>query len=247
MPGCSVTEKVRPIRTAGEVPAGYRGPVYWRVAEYHPLTGPGDERIEFLERPERLDRLWIDRYKMPGKDIFTSGTVFDENGELLPEWKEPLKARWKNSPKPVRVEYASGEHSARVSERVYDAIQSLEPGKHHAFAIDVSRTDGKVDRRYQVFFAQDAWLAERELHPAANNLSRFEAPYEAYGYRPASWMISVTENHFGYLDRETIGDRHWFKGTGTNHILSPALFEKLKPFGDIYEKWDVALPIGMAG
>src|SRR6185295_19782036 len=104
-------------------------------------------------------RLWIDRYKMPGKDIFSSGTVFDENGQILPEWIEPLKARW-TSTKPVRVEYAPGIHSACVSERVYAAIQELEPGKHHAFPIDITRSDGTTERRYEVFFAQDALLGE---------------------------------------------------------------------------------------
>jgi hypothetical protein len=243
-----MTGRVKPIRTAGQAPADYRGLVYWRVAQYHLMTGRADERIEFLDSRDRQDRLWIDPHKMPGKNIFTSGTVFDENGQVLPEWKEPLKARWTTN-RPVRVEYAAGTHSARVSERVYDAIQSQEPGKHHAFQIDVSRSDGTIERRYELFFAQDALLAELELHPAANNLRPFEKPFGAYRYAPAPWMSAAcaTDNHFGYLDRETVRDHHWFKGTGTNHILSPALFEKLRPFGDIFEKWFVALPIGIAG
>ena len=243
-----MTGKLKLIRTAGAAPAEYRGPVYWRVVQYHPVVGASGEPIEFLDSRERQDRLWIDRYKMPGKDIFTSGTVFDENGQVLPEWKEPLKARW-TSDRPVRVEYAAGIHSARMSERVYDAVQSLEPGKHHAFPIDVSRSDGTIERRYEVFFAQDALLAERELHPVANNLHPFEKPFGAYRYRPALWMSAAyaQDHHFGYLDRETVGDHHWFKGSDTNHIFSPALFEKLRPFGDIFVKWDVALPIGMAG
>src|SRR5262249_10029120 len=88
----------------------------------------------------------------------------------------------------------------------------------------------------------DALLAELELHPAANNLRPFDKPFAAYRYAPAPWMTATcaTDNHFGYLDRETIGDHQWFKGTGSNHIFSPALFEKLRPFGDIFEKWYVA-------
>src|SRR5262245_13643755 len=99
-----MTTTVKPMRTAGEVPAGYHGPVYWRVAEYHGVAGPSAEHIEFTDPQERLDRLWIDRYKMPGKDIFTSGTVFDADGQVLPEWKEPVKARWRHA-RPCRVEY----------------------------------------------------------------------------------------------------------------------------------------------
>jgi len=56
-----MTGKLKPIRTAGVVPAGYRGPVYWRLVQYHPLTGKSDEPIEFLDSCERRDRLWIDR------------------------------------------------------------------------------------------------------------------------------------------------------------------------------------------
>jgi hypothetical protein len=243
-----MTGKIKPMRTAGTVPAEYLGPVYWRLVEYQPIVGKSDEPIAFLDSQERQDRLWIDRYKMPGKDIFTSGTVFDANGQVLPEWKVPLKAKWTTS-RPVRVEYAAGMDSARVSERVYDAIQSLEPNKHHAFPIDISRSDGTIERRYQVFFAQDALLSERELHPQANNLRPFEKPFGAYRYQPASWMSSAyaQDHHFGYLDREAVGDHQWFTGTASNHIFSPALFEKLQAFGDIFEKWDVALPIGMAG
>ena len=102
-----MTGRVKPIRTAGQAPADYRGLVYWRVAQYHLMTGRADERIEFLDSRDRQDRLWIDPHKMPGKNIFTSGTVFDENGQVLPEWKEPLKARWTTN-RPVRVEYAAG-------------------------------------------------------------------------------------------------------------------------------------------
>jgi len=240
--------KAKPIRTDGTVPPDYRGPVYWRLTEYHPIVGKSDEPIEFLDSRERQDRLWIDRYKMPGKDIFSSGTVFDENGQILPEWIEPLKARW-TSTKPVRVEYAPGIHSARVSERVYDAIRSLEPGKHHAFPIDVSCADGTIERRYELFFAQDAFLEARELHPAANNLQPLPKPIGIYRYQTPLWMSAAyaRDNHFGYLDREAVGNHQWFKGSDTNHIFSPALFEKLGAFGDIFEKWHVALPMGMAG
>ncbi|WP_315786264.1 hypothetical protein [Bradyrhizobium sp. SZCCHNPS1003] len=243
-----MTEEAKRIRTAGVVPADYRGPIYWRLVQYYPLTGKGGEPIEFLDSRERQDRLWIESYKMPGKDIFTSGTVFDANGQVLPEWKMPLKAKWTNN-RPVRVEYAAGRHSARVSERVYDAIQALEPGKHHAFPIDIIRSDGTTERRYELFFAQDALLGERELHPQANNLRLYDKPFGSYCYQPASWMRAAPaqESHFGYLDRAVVGDHQWFKGTDTNHIFSPTLFEKLQPFGDIFENWFVALPIGMAG
>jgi len=68
-------------------------------------------------------------------------------------------------------------------------------------------------------------------------------------YQTPLWITaaSADEDHFDYLDRETVRDHQWFKGSDTNHIFSPALFEKLRFFGDIFEKWDVALPIGMAG
>ena len=74
-----MTSNAKPMRTAGHVPADYRGPVYWRVSQHFGVAGPSNEFIEFTDSQERQDRLWIDRYKMPGKDIFTSGTVFDES------------------------------------------------------------------------------------------------------------------------------------------------------------------------
>jgi hypothetical protein len=242
---------VKPMRKAGEVPGDYQGPVYWRVCQYGValMTGNGGEPIVSIEGVERNGRsLWRE------PSIYASGDVFDENGEIFPEWREPLKAKW-NTDQPIRVEYSRGKHFARVSERVLDAIESLEPGMHPAFPIDIYAPSGRVDRRYHVFFAQDALLTERELHVAANNLEMLPSSAsdpsigDRVRYRTPFWMgtSGALDHHFGYLDRLVVGDRHWFKGTDTNHIFSTELFAKLEPMGDIFLKWDMALPMGIAG
>ncbi|KQP13454.1 hypothetical protein [Methylobacterium sp. Leaf93] len=242
-----MTAKFKKMRTAGVVPPDYDGPVYWRVMQYHLVSGASDEPIAFTDDPARLDRLWIDWNKMPGKSIFTSGTVFDEDGAILPEWKQPIKAKW-TKPGPVRVEYSPGRYSARVSERVLDAIESVEPGRHHVFPIDVRCTDGTIERRYQIFFAQDAFVDGIEAHPVANALEPLPKPVGVYRFRPPTWLYAfdIDEDQFGYLDRSVVGGMRWFKGTATNHYFSPDLFSKLRPMGNIFPKWDVALPIGMA-
>ncbi|WP_019903416.1 hypothetical protein [Methylobacterium sp. 77] len=242
-----MTVKIKPMRTAGAVPPTYDGPVYWRVTQYHPVVGASGEPIAFTDDPARIDRLWIDRFKT-GKDIFTSGTVFDEDGAILPEWKEPIKAKW-TKPGRVRVEYSPGEYSTRVSERVLDAIEAVEPGRHHVFPIDVRCTDGTIERRYEIFFAQDAFVEGREAHPIANALEPLPKPVGVYRFNPPMWLsaLAIDKDQFGYLDRSVVGGMQWFKGTSTNHYFSPDLFSKLRPMGDIFPKWDVALPIGMAG
>jgi hypothetical protein len=135
-----------------------------------------------------------------------------------------------------------------MSERVYDALLSLEGGKHHAFPIDITRKDGSIERRYQVFFDRNAFFVERELHPKANNLGPASQQFQLAGYRYHSptWLMSKWDDHFGYLDKAVIGGRHWFKGAATNHYVSPELFAKIQPMGDIFEKWDLAIPIGVA-
>ena len=239
--------KKNEIRTAGLIPAAYSGPVYWRIIQYHLIRGATDEPIKFTDSKERLERLWIDRYKMPGKDIFTSHTVFDANGRLLPEWKVPLKARW-TKPGPVHVEYSPEHRSARVSERVLEAIQEMDAREHHVFPIDIARPDGSTERRYQVFFARDSILDERELDPQANGLVERSLPDGTKWYQPPSWLnwSSMDKEHFGYLSKSAVEGRNWFKGGDTNHYFAPELFEKLREFGDIFPKFFVALPIGVA-
>jgi hypothetical protein len=243
-----MTAKFKTMRTAGAVPPGYDGPVYWRVMEYHLVRGASGEPLEFTDSRERRDRLWIDRYKMPGKDIFTAGTVFDASGQILPEWREPIKARW-TKPGPVRVEFYPSIYSARVSERVWAVMEALEPGRHHAFPIDILCTDGTIERRYEVFFARDALVGGREMHPEANDLKPATRPEGLFRYQAPMWLSEGTggEDRFGYLDQSVVGGMHWFKGTDTNQYFSPELFAQLKPLGDIFPKWDVVLPVGLAG
>lgn len=185
---------------------------------------------------------------MPGKNIFNSGTVFGEDGEILPEWRTPIKAKW-TKPGPVRVEYSPGETSARVSERVLDMLNSIDGHKHHTFPIDIECQDGSIERRYYVYFAEDANLEARELHPQANNLKPLETPIEGITHLPPMWLKAgaLDKDQFGYLDASAVGDLVWFKGTDTNHYFSAKLFESLASFGDIFPRWYVALPIGLAG
>lgn len=231
------------IRTMGSVPPDYTGPVYWRIKHCKPIRTAGHEPLEFLEDAGRWNRLYVDPHHMPGKTIYTSGTVFDEAGALLAEWRTPLKAK-RLSAKPVRVEYAPGLYGARVSERVHDAIQQLEPGKHHAVPIDVSHVDGRLERRYEMLFAAASSFPHRELDFAANNLTPIKGSNPPQFIAPL-WLYANAEPHFGYLDGALVDGLHWFNGTHANQYLSHALFEKLSPMGDIFEPWDAAIPIGI--
>jgi hypothetical protein len=240
--------KQKKVRTAGQIPTTYSGPIYWRLTQFHPVMGPTEEPIRFTDSQDRLDRLWLPREKMPGKNIFNSGTVFGDDGEILPEWHTPIRAKW-IKPGPVRVEYSPGKDVARVSERVLDVLNSIDSHKHHTFPIDIECQDGSVERRYYVYFAADANLEARELHPEANKLKPLEKPVAGYRFLPPMWLsaCALDQEHFGYLDASAVGDLVWFKGTDTNHYFSQKLFESLASFGDIFPRWYVALPIGFAG
>ena len=241
------------IRTRGAIPPTYQGRVYWRLVAWNFVGNAlAGEPIEFLEPKDKLLRLFIDRAKMPDKTINTPGLVLDEAGALLPEWRVPLRARWKKDK--VRVEFGLGQppylshvntSSIRMSQRVYDALQMFDPDIHPAVPIDIECLDGTVERRWQVF-TRRSLFADHALHPVANDLEPITYYNGESGFKYPSWLGRWREDgHFGFLDGKLIGERHWF-GAMYGHYLSSEFFETIRLFGDIIPHHFMALPIGVA-
>ena len=243
-----MTEKVKPLRIRGEVPDGYEGPVYYRTME--DLHAPWGPRASFtwVEDDARLGRLYNSRSR--GRNVLTSGFVVDSDGQLLPEWREPLKARLVKD-KIDREEFIVGDPAIRISERMHDAIVSLEPHEHIFIPVDAARPDGLKLRYYLMFIGKACIWDEPVLHPEKNALQQITYISGNVGYDAPSWMkrSSSEKYHFGYLNGRVINSRHLFQGgddTSSATFFSPELFEKIKKFGDIFPKLYELVPIGIA-
>ncbi len=238
-----MTGKFKKVRTKGEVPAGYTGPIYWRLVMYRPSLQVSPDKISYIGETDRFGR--FTDIRISGENIFSSGRAFDQDGQLLPELRRPLKAVRK-SDVPVRVEYVAEIYSARMSERVFDAIDSLEPGRHLVFPIDVTPTSGAIERSYQVFFAEDSQFhGMQDWDPAANELKPIPGKPGWHHIPIWSGPGGVDQDRFVYLKTSAVDGRNWFKGVGSNHEFSPELFSKLEMFGDIYHRDDMMIPMGV--
>lgn len=234
------------LRTGGEVPETYSGPVYYRLSENLHAPSRGRRSFRFDEPQSRIDRLYH-----PGNrwmSIKTSGILLDPDGGLLPEWQVPLKASVAAG-KPEREEMLIGDPAIRVSERVHDAIVSLEPGRHLCLAIDVARPDGRTERQYLLYLTGQLYDPPA-LHPACNRLDPMRYADGTVGYHKPEWASRGSRDRFrfGYLDPDVVADRHFFSVSHLDNakVLSPQLFAKLEPFGDIYPALYDLVPIGVA-
>lgn len=137
-----------------------------------------------------------------------------------------------------------------MTERVHDAIEAIEPDRHLFIPIDATRPDGQVERHYFMKWG-DAFLPERPptLDPAKNGLEPVTYIGGSTGYSKPAWtQYEKDEVHFGYLNADAIGDRHLFACNLLDNqaVLSEALIDALRPFGDVFSKFHILCPIGVA-
>jgi hypothetical protein len=234
------------IRLVGQVPSDYTGPVYYRTQEN--LNEPwGRSRFRWNEPASKIEKLTggLNRDGF----VLKSGLVVDEHGALLPEWTTPLKARFLGG-KTERVEYQyEGDGPKRISERLHDAIVSLEPNRHIFIPIDVTNDDG-IERQYLLFVGKSFFWGDVVLHPSKNRLQPKTYVSGSQGYESPSWVQSHSEDRhgFGYLNGRVVDGLHYFAGGSVMNngcIFSPELFDKIAGFGDIFEKPIDLVPMGI--
>jgi hypothetical protein len=122
---------IKPPRIRGKVPDDYRGPLYYRMAtfSYYGDKKPLHSMLNFEDRkvPARLARVDIGRAASRNDAV-----LCDTNGELLAEWRTPIKAKLKASAPKSWVEFA-GTFMTTVSPRIRDIVEEFAPGIHYSF------------------------------------------------------------------------------------------------------------------
>ncbi len=231
--------KIKPLRIFGEIPEGYEGPIYYRTMEDYdrPMGKP-----VFRYDKESLKRL-DDAY---GRGLRRDAVknVVDENRNFKPDWQRPLTGKIMTDD-PLRYEYCPDPsyNCNWMSERVHDAIESLEPSKHVFVPIDATRPDGRIERMFQMFWSEDDFFFTNPpiLNLEWNNLERVDyKDSNQFGYHKPDWTLG-TQNylyHFGYLDKKIVRGKHLFATSLLNNqtVFSQDLVNKFAEFGDIFIK-----------
>lgn len=222
---------VAPARTIGDIPPDYHGPIYYRL-----------QRI--WRRPQRMVQEFIrieqdGRGKRPqdslarrlgGLDRHAAALriepkLFDEGGNLLPEWRGPLKAKLLADAPKTWPEFGGG-IITYVSERFRDVVEREEPSTHTFIPLDVSGAGRSTFRMY-VFFCGNA-VRRTAIAMRANSIAYRLSERGTPIFSVPEWM--ETTSQFAYLNNEVIGESELFYDVRAGLIFSDNLVRAL---GDV--------------
>lgn len=138
--------KITPPAIRGTVPEYYHGPLYYR------------ETFDFTPHRTLYDNLIFDRKintKLAYVDPVMTARREDKvlcsaDGDLLPEWRTPIKARFNTRAAKKFPEFDGGRITF-VSERVRDVIEDIAPNEHYFIPFDVDSPDGSILRLYAFY------------------------------------------------------------------------------------------------
>jgi hypothetical protein len=208
----------KPPRIVGEVPADYEGPVFYRIAN---VSSPSASfGFKGWSNAEKLIWERLPNIAYLGELGLEPGRILDEQGQLLPEFAEPIKAKVDTRRKSADWELRT--YPPLVSDRVKEIIDEFEPGKAVFIPIDAAWPDGRIDRYY--------WAVWGKLMGRATD-----------DITPPQWFHSG-DREFHYLSAAKVAGRHFIWG-GSYTVLSG---EIMRRFGDVLLRQQVLVPCGVA-
>lgn len=223
---------VRGEQIVGEIPPEYNGPIWYHVVRRSfkrntrlPLSIPAKlANPLFDESEERL--------------LFPASRVMDVQGRFLSTYDRPVAFSMKNKPS-RRVEFVQLS-APIVTERVHNAIVSLDSSPFIFIALDAHLPDTGVERWYVLYYGE-TWSAD-VLDPMANHLELTSFHMGQTPFYPVPDWFCRGEPHFGYLKAEAVAQRHLIP-TGQGLIISSQLAELIADaFCDDYK----LVPMGIA-
>ena len=238
----AMTEKVKPPRIKGVVPAHYAGPLCYIVRTLrHSGARAAQEFISIVEdpKPKRLeDRAgqMLATADAQMAALHTAPQLYDEEGQLRPEWRRPLRANLLAKAPKTWADWPLG-LIRYVSPHVHDVLEALEPKKHLFIPVDVSAQDREPFRLYVLF--PGAAARRTALAMRANGIEYTLSERGTPIFRTLDWHI---EDRFGYLNSDVIGSAHLFFDFRLGFIFSQ---EAVDRFGDILPSKTAFKPMGL--
>jgi hypothetical protein len=231
---------IKPARISGQVPAGYSGPIFYRISN--------------MQKP--LGKVLSDYLKFPGRDVrernkivglMDNGSIasisefssyLDEHGNVDKGWSTPIRAVAKANYRDHWPEF-SPHTMILVSERLKKIIEKYEKDNHAFVAVEVESHTG--EQMFRAFVMVGGVAVD-----AVDYLASGIVPSKVYPNGKASWvaLIALPRNEFCYLTREKIVGRHHVWDEKLGHVWSQQIVDEL---GDILPKEFLFIPMGVTG
>ena len=232
----SSPQAYRAPRISGSVPEDYHGPIYYRTRVNHDEYAYKQlyRHLKFADRD--LARRLAQAYHHEVA-LRVDPRLFDRNRELLPAFRRPIQTLLAASAPKKSPEWSFG-NVHLVNERVRDAIETLQPGKHLFIPMDISRPDG-CDRRYVFFVLRDH--TQPLLALEANGIDYTTNEFGVPLFGTPTWALSM--DHFGFLSAPIIDGAAVDSDGRIGLVMSKALLDEL---GDVFPKGLYLIPMGVA-
>ena len=230
---------LKPAVIVGDVPPDYSGPLYYRART---IRNPDPRYLQaspIIFDPPPLGQTIATADNM-AVAFRVAPQFFDADGRLLPEFSRPLSGRFRSGVPAQLPEICVGLFFyTRVSSRVRDVVERLEPGRNLFLPVDVARKDAPIERLY-LFYVQ----LDHKAFPLAFRANGVEPSFTDAGdpFRN-NWHDQLHGPHrFTFLNSAAIGPRHLYVSVHTGILYSAAVVEAL---GDVLPPNMAFVPMGV--
>ena len=233
---------VKPARIAGTIPAGYTGPIFYRMSNYSKPWPPSNVLSDYLKFPGRDVRATNRIVSLGSRNAIIDRSTFtsyvDDQGNVEAEWSTPIRAVTKANYKEQWPEFSFAPITL-VSERVKEIIEKYERQDHAFVAMDVESSKGDFLSRVFV-------MVRGVALDAVDYIASSIVPVKVYPGGKASWEVTVAlpRDEFAYLHREKVQGLHHFWDEKLQHVWSQEVVAEL---GDVLPKEYVFVPMGVTG
>jgi hypothetical protein len=237
MVNAAVDNTIKPPVIRGQAPADHHGPLYYRLFtfQFHAAKKSLLEMTSFAS-PAMGQRLAsVNTYHAA---VRKARGLCDENGDLLPDLRSPVKARLKASAGKSWYEFSIST-IIMVSPRIRDVIESAAPGVHYFVPIDIDDRAGGTLRVYGFYPGLTRKLPAVALEANGIPYTMSDDGQPLFQYP----LEMVTTDRFFWLNASVIDGAPLLFDGWLSFLFSHELVQQL---GDCLPKGTAFVPMGLA-
>jgi hypothetical protein len=230
----------QPARISGQVPPGYKGPLYYRMCNFgKPASKVLADYLMFPGRDVRAVNRIVGLV-VPGaiSDRSEYSNYIDEKGKVALEWNVPIRAVTKANFRNDWPEFSLN-NIMLVSQRVKETLEKFDPGVHAFVPVDVRSPHGS--HLFCAYVQVGGNLIDAVDWKASGII-----PKKVYPNGRAQWRASEALPHdeFCLFSKDKVQSLAHFWDEKIGKVWSQAIVDTL---GDILPKEYVFVPVGVSG
>ncbi len=215
-------------RISGKIPAGYTGPLFYRVSDFLQPYKVKKDLFDYLKFPKPAGPDIIRAIGLLAvPDAINSSHYRDQSGGTKQQWMKPVTAIARSSYRDDWPEFSNSSQEvsvALVSERVKEIVERYETDTHAFVAVDIqSDAGGHIARAFVMVKGKVVDFIDRG---ATENIPN----------------VIIPDGNFCYLTGDLVKGRHHFWDHKLGHVWSE---EIVKELGDVLPKQSVFVPVGV--